>query len=70
MSDNQHTLSGDVSVSGVGLHTGETVNLTIKPAPENHWIQFKRTDVEDSPLIKADADLVVTTHGSLFWIGN
>lgn len=62
MSDNQHTLKDDVFISGIGLHTGETVNLTIKPAPVNHWIQFKRTDVEGAPLIKADADLVVTTE--------
>ena len=62
MSEYQHTLKNEVSISGIGLHTGEKVNLTLKPAPVNHWIQFKRTDVENAPLIKADADLVVATE--------
>jgi UDP-3-O-[3-hydroxymyristoyl] N-acetylglucosamine deacetylase / 3-hydroxyacyl-[acyl-carrier-protein] dehydratase len=62
MSIKQHTLAGEVSISGVGLHTGEKVNITLKPAPENHWIQFKRTDIDNAPLIKADADNVTTTE--------
>lgn len=62
MSEKQQTLASEVSISGVGLHTGNKVNLTLKPAPENHWIQFKRVDVEGSPLIKADADNVTTTE--------
>ncbi|HCQ29507.1 MAG TPA: UDP-3-O-[3-hydroxymyristoyl] N-acetylglucosamine deacetylase [Flavobacteriales bacterium] len=57
----QKTLKGEVSISGIGLHTGEKVNVTIKPAPENHWFQFKRIDLENQPVIKADAKLVVDT---------
>jgi len=57
----QKTLKGEVSISGIGLHTGENVTVTIKPAPENHWFKFKRTDLEGEPLIKADAKLVVDT---------
>ena len=38
--ENQHTLKGDVSISGVGLHTGEHVNMTLKPAPAGAGIRF------------------------------
>jgi UDP-3-O-[3-hydroxymyristoyl] N-acetylglucosamine deacetylase/3-hydroxyacyl-[acyl-carrier-protein] dehydratase len=61
MSEKQRTLKADVKISGIGLHTGELVNMTIKPAAENHGYKFKRVDIEDSPIIEADADLVVAT---------
>ena len=48
-------------MSGLGLHTGSKVNLTFKPASENHGILFKRTDLEDSPEIEADVSYVVDT---------
>jgi UDP-3-O-[3-hydroxymyristoyl] N-acetylglucosamine deacetylase/3-hydroxyacyl-[acyl-carrier-protein] dehydratase len=57
----QKTLKSEVSISGIGLHTGEKVNVTIKPAPENHWFQFKRIDLDNQPTIKADAKFVVDT---------
>ncbi len=60
--DKQHTLSQPVSFSGIGLHTGSQVTLTILPAPENHGVQFKRTDLEGHPLIPADVDLVIDTN--------
>lgn len=61
MSDKQRTIRQKVSVTGVGLHTGEKVTITFNPAPENHWFKFQRTDVEGQPVIEADADLVVDT---------
>jgi hypothetical protein len=36
MKDHQQTINTTVSCSGVGVHSGKTVNLTIKPAPVNH----------------------------------
>ncbi|MBL7093444.1 bifunctional UDP-3-O-[3-hydroxymyristoyl] N-acetylglucosamine deacetylase/3-hydroxyacyl-ACP dehydratase [candidate division KSB1 bacterium] len=54
----QRTIKQPVSISGVGLHTGNETILTFKPAPENSGIRFKRTDVEDSPEIIADIDHV------------
>ncbi len=59
--DKQRTISKPVSVTGKGLHTGAPVTLTFNPAPENHWYKFQRTDVEGSPIIDADCDLVVDT---------
>jgi len=61
MADKQRTLKETVKLTGVGLHTGEKVNMEICPAPDNHGYKFQRTDLEGQPLIKADADLVVAT---------
>lgn len=55
----QRTLKAPVTVSGVGLHTGNSCSLTFHPAPENHGIQFKRLDAPDSPPIPALIDKVV-----------
>lgn len=61
MSDKQKTLKKSFSLSGQGLHTGEKVTVTIEPAPENHGYKFQRIDIEGSPVIPADADLVTDT---------
>ena len=42
----QHTLASDVSLSGIGLHSGVKVNVRLCPAPANTGIVFKRTDLE------------------------
>ncbi len=57
----QTTLKQEVTISGVGLHTGAKVNLTFCPAPENHGYKFQRIDLEKQPIIEADCDLVVDT---------
>jgi UDP-3-O-[3-hydroxymyristoyl] N-acetylglucosamine deacetylase/3-hydroxyacyl-[acyl-carrier-protein] dehydratase len=62
MSTNQKTIKSEVSLSGVGLHTGNKVTMTFKPAPENHGISFVRVDLEGSPVIEASAEYVVNTQ--------
>ncbi len=57
----QKTIGKPVSIEGVGLHTGQQVKMTFKPAPENHGICFVRTDLEGHPLIEARADYVAGT---------
>lgn len=57
----QTTLKKAVTLSGVGLHTGANVKLTLVPAPVNHWYKFQRVDLPNQPVIDADADLVVET---------
>ena len=42
----QQTIKGEVEVSGIGLHTGLISNITLKPAPSNYGIIFKRIDLE------------------------
>jgi UDP-3-O-[3-hydroxymyristoyl] N-acetylglucosamine deacetylase/3-hydroxyacyl-[acyl-carrier-protein] dehydratase len=58
----QKTIGKEVSLTGVGLHTGKEVTITFKPAPENHGFTFVRTDLEGRPEIEADANLVVNTQ--------
>jgi UDP-3-O-[3-hydroxymyristoyl] N-acetylglucosamine deacetylase/3-hydroxyacyl-[acyl-carrier-protein] dehydratase len=58
---NQQTLRGDVTLSGVGLHTGREVTMTMKPANPGFGIRFQRIDLPEKPVVKADADYVVDT---------
>ncbi len=57
----QRTLAKTVSCSGIGVHSGKSVNLTLKPAPVNFGIKFTRTDLPDSPSIPACFSMVVDT---------
>lgn len=61
MSEKQRTLKEVVKLSGIGLHTGEKVQLEIHPAPGNHGYKFQRIDMDGEPTINADCDLVVAT---------
>ncbi|WP_212785703.1 UDP-3-O-acyl-N-acetylglucosamine deacetylase [Ferrigenium kumadai] len=58
----QRTLKGSVSVTGVGLHSGEKVTLGLRPAPVNTGIVFRRVDVKPVEEIRARADLVHDTR--------
>ncbi|MGD1845299.1 MAG: bifunctional UDP-3-O-[3-hydroxymyristoyl] N-acetylglucosamine deacetylase/3-hydroxyacyl-ACP dehydratase [Salibacteraceae bacterium] len=62
MIEQQKTIKEPVSISGVGLHTGQNVTITLKPAPENHGYKFKRIDLEGEPVVHADVDRVVSTQ--------
>jgi len=59
MLEKQRTIKNPVTLSGVGLHTGNKSNMTFKPAPENSGIIFKRIDLPGSPEIPADIDHVI-----------
>lgn len=58
----QKTIQNEVSLTGVGLHTGKEVKMTFKPAPINNGYTFVRVDLEGSPIIEADANYVVNTQ--------
>lgn len=58
----QKTIKSEISLVGVGLHTGKEVKMTFKPAPENNGYTFVRVDLEGSPVIEADANYVVNTQ--------
>ncbi|MFN3341315.1 MAG: bifunctional UDP-3-O-[3-hydroxymyristoyl] N-acetylglucosamine deacetylase/3-hydroxyacyl-ACP dehydratase [Flavobacteriales bacterium] len=62
MKEFQRTLKAPAKLSGIGLHTGAPVNIAILPAADNHGYKFQRMDVEGQPIIKADADLVISTE--------
>jgi len=55
----QQTIQNEISIKGIGLHTGVETVATFKPAKENFGIRFKRLDLEDCPEIIADIDHVV-----------
>lgn len=67
----QRTICKAVSITGIGLHTGNDSTLTFKPAPENYGIKFKRVDMENSPEILADIDHVIDiSRGTTIGVGN
>ena len=59
----QHTINAPVRFSGLGVHSGQRVHVTISPAAVDTGIAFLRTDVTDrDPRIPALADRVVETR--------
>ncbi|MFO8026481.1 MAG: bifunctional UDP-3-O-[3-hydroxymyristoyl] N-acetylglucosamine deacetylase/3-hydroxyacyl-ACP dehydratase [Opitutales bacterium] len=54
----QRSILREVSIKGKSLHTGEEVQLTLKPAPENSGIVFKRVDLFGKPELKPLAEYV------------
>jgi UDP-3-O-[3-hydroxymyristoyl] N-acetylglucosamine deacetylase len=58
----QRTLKNSVQATGVGLHTGEKVYLTLRPAPVDNGIVFRRVDLDPVVELKADATLVHDTR--------
>ncbi|CAD0007962.1 UDP-3-O-[3-hydroxymyristoyl] N-acetylglucosamine deacetylase [Flavobacterium chungangense] len=58
----QKTIKNEISLTGVGLHTGKEVAMTFKPAPINNGFTFVRIDLQGQPVIEADANYVVNTQ--------
>ncbi len=54
----QRSLARAVSIQGTGLHTGNPVTVTFKPAPVDHGIVFKRMDLSGQPEVKPRIELV------------
>jgi UDP-3-O-[3-hydroxymyristoyl] N-acetylglucosamine deacetylase/3-hydroxyacyl-[acyl-carrier-protein] dehydratase len=68
---NQRTIKDPVSMSGTGLHTGNSSTITFHPAPENYGYKFVRTDLEGSPEIPALVDNVVDiSRGTTLAVGD
>ncbi len=62
MSQKQTTIQKEMTLSGVGLHTGNEVIMHFKPAPVNNGFSFVRVDLEGKPTIQAKAEYVTTTQ--------
>ena len=58
----QRTVRDEVSCTGIGLHSGEKVHITIKPAPPGTGITFIRKDLFDHEAIKAHFENVINTN--------
>jgi UDP-3-O-[3-hydroxymyristoyl] N-acetylglucosamine deacetylase/3-hydroxyacyl-[acyl-carrier-protein] dehydratase len=61
---NQQTLNRPASFSGIGLHSGNRVNMTILPAPANSGVRFRRMDLDGKPEIEARIENVSETTRS------
>lgn len=57
----QRTLKQVAKVTGIGLHSGKKVTLTLRPAPENTGILYARTDLEPAVYFPADAEAIRDT---------
>jgi UDP-3-O-[3-hydroxymyristoyl] N-acetylglucosamine deacetylase/3-hydroxyacyl-[acyl-carrier-protein] dehydratase len=60
----QHTIKEELTIAGVGIHTGQAVSMRLKPAEPNTGINFQRVDLAEKPVIKADVDNVIETNRS------
>ncbi len=63
--DKQKTIKKEVSISGIGLHTGNKANVTFKPADIDSGINFIRTDLAGKPVIEASTESLLSLEGSL-----
>lgn len=61
MAEKQKTIKKEFTLRGKGLHTGVDVQISLKPAPENHGFIFKRVDLPNQPTIRALAENVTDT---------
>ena len=57
--DRQKTIAKEVSIEGIGLHTGNAVNITFKPAQVDTGINFIRIDLPSRPVIKASIENIL-----------
>lgn len=58
----QNTLATPATFTGLGLHTGQPVRMTVRPAPADHGIWFRRTDLPGRPLVPARWDAVTPSR--------
>lgn len=61
---NQRTLARKVSVTGIGIHSGKKVTLTLHPAEADFGIKFKRIDIPNSEILVANAQTVGATENN------
>jgi UDP-3-O-[3-hydroxymyristoyl] N-acetylglucosamine deacetylase len=57
----QRTIKNTIRATGVGLHSGDKVYMTLRPAPADHGIVFRRVDLDPVVEVPADAELVTET---------
>lgn len=58
----QRTLRSEISIKGVGVHSGQPATVTLIPSPVDSKINFRRTDLPGAPVIPALYDRVVDTR--------
>ena len=58
----QRTLKAPVTATGVGLHSGAKVTMTLRPAAPNSGVTFRRLDLSNSADLKVGATKVTDTR--------
>ena len=61
---NQRTIAKKFSVTGIGIHSGKKVTMTLHPAEADSGIQFQRTDIPNAPVLRANAETVGATENN------
>ena len=61
---NQRTIAKKTTVTGIGIHSGKKVTLTLHPAEADFGIQFKRVDLPNAEILKANAETVGATENN------
>lgn len=61
---NQRTIAKKFSVTGIGIHSGKKVTMTLHPAEADTGIQFQRTDIPNAPILRATATTVGATENN------
>src|SRR5690606_17216774 len=61
MNVKQRTIKSEIVISGLGLHTGKPVTMTLKPAPDDNGNTTRRLDLENQPGVVVDAETVSET---------
>lgn len=61
----QQTIAAPIDIAGTALQSGATVKMSIKPQPEDTGIYFKRIDLPEQPIIKAEVNAVIDTTKSM-----
>ena len=64
MNTKQSTINSEVTISGIGLHSGAKVSVTLCPAAINQGVSFQRIDLDGQPIVPALVDYVVDTSRS------
>src|SRR6185503_2800956 len=59
---NQRTIGKEITLEGVGIHSGVSAKLTFRPAAPGSGLRFRRVDLDGFPEVPADVDHVVDTH--------
>lgn len=71
MSEKQRTIRRPISLTGIGIHSGEETTITFQPAPENYGYRFVRIDLPEPVEIPALVDYVVDlSRGTTLGIGD
>ena len=60
----QRTLAKAIKVTGIGIHTGKRITMVLNPAEADFGIQFQRTDVKNSKIIRANTSSVGATENN------